>query len=267
MADATLRDLSAVTDIAATDVLPKQGTTGALKKITGTNFGASFESGGGIELSLAAAQAAAAGADTRLQYNNGGARGGDQDLTWDNSGKALTLGAVTVATQLKLPQSYDPVSPTLAFGDGDSGLFSTGSGVIHIGIAGGLLFFNSSGKIQIDPTASRPAILDEAASGTNPTLSPVGGDPSTGIGTQAADKLSLIAGDVELARASESTQDAFMFFVDDFGIVRYAQNELKADAQDFQNGCIIWVDESANKLYFATRYSSDALKSGFINLT
>jgi hypothetical protein len=257
MANATLRDLTAATDIAATDVLVLQNTDSddAYYKITGANFNNALESGGGIALSLASAQVAAAGADTRVQYNNGGARGGDAEVTWDNSGKALTVGAVTATTQLKLPASYDPASPTLAFGDGDSGMFTTGGGgAVHFAVGGNFLAWVSSGKVQIDNSARNPAILDEASSATNPTVVPVGGDTNTGVGLAAADKLSLIAGGVELARLSESAKDQVMFICRRSNPSSIA-TRAHITASWFTSSIGFFVNETTDKLEFWARYS------------
>jgi hypothetical protein len=230
MADATLRDLTAATDIAATDVLVIQNTRsdGAYYKITGTNFAGALESGGGIELSLAAAQVPAAGADTRVQYNNGGARGGD-------------------ATQLKLPK--------VVFGDGDSGVSEQTDDIVLFFTPSSSPLLVSSGSLYSGESGSG-ALLDEAASSTNPTIVPNQGDTDTGVGLAAADKLSLIAGGLELARLSESTKDQVMFYCPplggkgDFTIKNYIRNNW------FTNGFGFFVDEDNDKLEFWARYSN-----------
>lgn len=48
--------------------------------------------------------------------------------------------------------------------------------------------------------AAGPSLLDEAATSTNPTLIPNRADGDTGVGWQAANTLSLIAGGVEVVR-------------------------------------------------------------------
>jgi hypothetical protein len=261
MANATLRDLTAATDIAATDVLVIQNTDldGAYYKITGTNFGGALESGGGIELSLAAAQAAAAGADTRIQYNNGTARGGDAEVTWDNSGKALTVGAVTATTQLKLPQSADPATPTLAFGDGDTGLYEQSNNTLRFatGASGSLVVDSGSVYMQgVSGFQIRGGLQDEAASATNPTLTPLSSDLDTGVGLAAADKLSLIAGGVELSRLSESATDQVMFYVPKVSLIGGDLN-IKQNIRDnwFASSFGMYVDETNHKLEFWAMYA------------
>jgi hypothetical protein len=245
MADATLRDLTAATDIAATDVLVIQNTDsdGAYYKITGANFNNALESGGGIALSLAAAQVAAAGADTRVQYNNGGARGGDAEVTWDNSGKALTVGAKVV------------------FGDGDSGVAEITDDLVWFFTPSSSPLLVSSGSLYSGESGSG-ALLDEAASSTNPTIVLNQNGTDTGVGLAAADKLSLIAGGLELARLSESTKDQVMFYCppiggkSDFTIKNRIRNSW------FTNGFGFFVDEDNDKLEFWARYSNgDTVKN------
>lgn len=61
-----------------------------------------------------------------------------------------------------------------------------------------------SGRVLIGTDAAGPAILDEAVSGTNPTLIPDRSDLDTGIGRSAANTLSLIAGGVEIGKVSST---------------------------------------------------------------
>ncbi len=61
-----------------------------------------------------------------------------------------------------------------------------------------------SGEQFTGENAAAGALLDEAASATNPTLVPDKADVDTGIGTAAADQLSLIAGGVEGIRVTEA---------------------------------------------------------------
>jgi hypothetical protein len=55
--------------------------------------------------------------------------------------------------------------------------------------------------------ANGPAFINEAASGTNPTLAPDKSDDDTGIGTAGADILSLVAGAHEAVRYTEVSDD------------------------------------------------------------
>jgi hypothetical protein len=258
MASSQIKGLTAATDIAATDVLILQGTTGDAKKITGTNVGGALESGGGVALSLAAAQVAAAGSDSHVQYSNSGVTAGDADLTWNDSTKILTIGASTATAQLKLPISNDAVTPTLAFGDGDTGLYESADDTLTFAIAGAASFaIASTGMTAAD--ANGPALLNETASATNPTLVPDRSDPDTGIGTGTADTLSLIAGGVEIARFIESTQDFACFRVNDDPV---------ADGLVPTSFVALYMDETANELTFKVRYSDGStVKTGTVTVS
>lgn len=122
---------------------------------------------------------------------------------WDNSAAGWTnrLRLNTVAegiginitpitgVQLLLPSENDAVTPTLAFGDGDSGFYESSDDIIACEAS--FLEGNGSG---------RPSIRFGSAS---TSISPgflFNGDSNTGIGRAGADQLSLISGGVEQAR-------------------------------------------------------------------
>jgi len=258
MASKQVKDLTADTSFAATDVIPIQGATGDMKKITGANVKDSLEDEGAIELSLAAAQVAAAGSDSHVQYSNAGVTAGDADLTWDDSSKILTIGASTATAQLKLPSSNDAVTPTLAFGDGDTGLYESAANTLGIAIAGSVEWTITALKIA-GSNANSPSIRNVAASSTVPTLVPDKTDTNTGIGAAAADQLSIIAGGKELARFVNSTQDFCCFIVED----------AEPDDADIPTSfCAVYMDETGDALTFKVKYSDGVtLKSGTVSLT
>jgi hypothetical protein len=258
MSSKQVKDLTADTSIATTDVLPIQGATGDMKKITGSNVKASLETGGGIALALAAAQVAAAGSDSHVQYSNAGVTAGDADLVWDDSGKALQIGASTATAQLKLPSSNDAATPTLAFGDGDTGLYESAANTLSVAIAGSVEWTITASKI-VGSNANSPAIMNEAPSSTNPTLVPDKVDLDTGIGLAAADNLSIIAGGKELARFVNSTKDFSCFIAED----------AEPDNADIPTSfCAVYMDETGNNLTFKVKYSNGStIKSGTLPLT
>jgi hypothetical protein len=258
MASKQVKDLDADTSIATTDVLPVQGTTGDMKKITGANVKASLESGGGIALALAASQVTAAGSDSQVQYSNAGVTAGDADLTWDDSSKILTVGASTATARLKLPISNDAVTPTLGFGDGDTGFYESADDTLAIAVAGANKWNISATSVSASD-ANGPALMNETASSTNPTLVPDRSDTDTGIGTSAADSLSLIAGGVEIARFVEGNQDFACFRVDDTAV----DNGVVPTSF-----CVMYMDEAGNNLTFKVRYSdTTTVKTGTVPLT
>ena len=103
---------------------------------------------------------------------------------------------------LILPRVNEPATPTLAFGDGDTGFYENADDSISVAIAGVLKFqflpdFFSSG------VTGGGALRTSAASATVPAIL-FAGDADTGIGTAGADILSLIAGGVEAMRLTEA---------------------------------------------------------------
>lgn len=107
-----------------------------------------------------------------------------------------------VGEQLTIPLDDDPTSPPVAFGDGDSGLYEPADDEIRLAIATVFAWAWLAGSFQAADAAG-PAMMNEAASATNPTLVPNKADPDTGLGAQAADALSLVAGALEAVRAED----------------------------------------------------------------
>lgn len=142
--------------------------------------------------------AAAIGADnTILQADSAQATG----CVWRSE---IGIGiAPTSGSRLTLPQENDAVTPTLAFGDGDTGFYELGDDniVVALGGAGRFQFLSQS---FFGNNANAASLLNEVASGTNPTLIPDRADDDTGIGHSAADQLSLIAGGLEGLRVTEA---------------------------------------------------------------
>lgn len=100
---------------------------------------------------------------------------------------------------LLLPQVDEVATPTLAWGDGDTGIYEVADDVLAMAIAGVRTFSFFSGGLNSNITNAWQ-LLNEAATGTNPTLIPHVGSPSTGIGAFAAGSLSLVGQSVELLR-------------------------------------------------------------------
>jgi hypothetical protein len=117
---------------------------------------------------------------------------GSQVGQWDGTG--LTVGVTDATDQLVLPSSNDVVTPTLAFGDGDTGFFEAGDDIVGFTRSGGSgieIYFDSIG---FGYESSRyPFIRSEESSTTNPTLNPSYVDADTGIGrSEITGTLSLI---------------------------------------------------------------------------
>jgi len=121
----------------------------------------------------------------------------------ETSGK-LTVGGLTVSAEkhLLLPLHNDAATPTLAFGDGDSGFYEQSDDKIYMAIAGALKYKFSAGYIA-SQTEDGFYIKSSDGSATIPIFS-FWNDLDTGVGKAAADSFTLIAGAVEAARITET---------------------------------------------------------------
>lgn len=110
---------------------------------------------------------------------------------------------INISGALKLPQVNNNSSPSIQFGDGDTGFYESTDDNIRVAIAAATLwgmnatFFGSS-------NSDNAALLSVTPTSTTPSIAPAWGDTNTGIGHAGPDQLSLIAGGVEVARAEAS---------------------------------------------------------------
>ena len=123
---------------------------------------------------------------------------GDANFTWTGT----TLAIAGAGAQLLLPLENDDATPTLAFGDGDTGFYEVSDDTIGVSVAGTQRYaYNSTAYASV---TSGGFYLDQTAtSATNPAHS-FQSDTDTGIGSAAADQLSLISGGVEILRLVET---------------------------------------------------------------
>lgn len=97
----------------------------------------------------------------------------------------------------------NPALPALAFGNADTGFFESTDNILKVSV-GGAAQFQWNGSFFRAEASAGGGIANETASATNPTLVPSGGDQDSGIGSNAADQVSIIAGGVEGLRVIES---------------------------------------------------------------
>jgi hypothetical protein len=132
---------------------------------------------------------AGAGAETALRVGTG----------WDYAaifeGGNVGIGTTGPTGMLHLAQTPGALqaTPTLAFGDGDTGFYEATDDNMYLSIGGAKIAqFGSSGIFGNDNNAF--GLMNEAVSSTNPTLVPTRADFDTGIGWAGDNILSLIAG-------------------------------------------------------------------------
>ena len=122
------------------------------------------------------------------------ATSGDVTLTSD-----VSLGA---AKHLVLPSHNDATTPTLAFGDGNTGFYESSDNALNVSIDAA----NKGGFTTSQFIYGVAAIDVSQSTAIVPNLLPFSGDENTGIGRAAADQLSLIAGGVEGQRITEASR-------------------------------------------------------------
>jgi hypothetical protein len=94
-------------------------------------------------------------------------------------------------------------TPSLAWGDGDTGIYETGDDSLAMTLAGAQAWF-WSGVSFGGSQATGPALVNEVVSATNPTVIPGRNDPDTGVGTAGDDAVTLIAGGNEAVTYAET---------------------------------------------------------------
>jgi len=107
-------------------------------------------------------------------------------------------------SKLNLPQKNDASTPTLNFGDGDTGIYESSDDALKITLNGNswyLITASLIGSINNDGFGCQST----SASSTFPSLVPDRSDTNTGMGQAAADQLSLIAGGMESQRITSSS--------------------------------------------------------------
>jgi hypothetical protein len=120
-------------------------------------------------------------------FNRDGA--GNVGIGTTNPGTALEIGG---SGKLRVPITNDATNPTIQFGSGGTGFYSSAAGYINVASSGTAIAYFSGG---IGVNASNgPLLVNYNASATYPTVLADRSDADTGIGTAGANILSLIAG-------------------------------------------------------------------------
>ncbi len=127
----------------------------------------------------------------------------------DADSVAITGGSVVGVSQVTIAAGGTAASPSLAFGDGNSGFYESVDNTVKIAINGADVGFIDADGIKSDLSTSW-MVRSIAASNTVPSLIPSRNDQDTGIGHNAADELSLIAGGVESLRLDASNPTAVL---------------------------------------------------------
>jgi len=107
-------------------------------------------------------------------------------------------------SQLILPLSDDASTPTLAFGDGNTGFYESADNTLRLSMATTAKWQWQGNEFQGTASAA-PRLFNTTSTATVPNICPKNNDANTGIGSLDQDILSLIAGGVEGIRITEAT--------------------------------------------------------------
>jgi FG-GAP repeat len=94
-------------------------------------------------------------------------------------------------------------NPSLAFGDGDTGFYEPSDDRLRLVLNEGINYYEFASSYFHVGSGAKVALYNRDASATDPVFVPARDDSDTGIGRNAADQLSLIAGEIEGIRISE----------------------------------------------------------------
>jgi hypothetical protein len=108
---------------------------------------------------------------------------------------------------LLFPLENDAATPTIRFGDGDSGFYESADDVLRIAIGGVATWYITGGATGIlgSSGTSYPALLNKASTATVPNLLPRANVTTTGIGAASDTSVSIIANSLEGLRVAESS--------------------------------------------------------------
>ena len=160
------------------------------------------------------------------------------------SGSSTSTGSFS---QIKIPRNSSAVNPTINFGDGDTGIFEGSDDTLSIAMAGAAKWEFSGTHLTSGNTRGNK-LMRVTGTATAPVYA-INGDTDTGIGSSAANNLSLITGGVETLRLVGNTISGSSISTGSFGH-GYVDGKLgvnaKAPIQDLHVAGTVGV---ANYIY------------------
>lgn len=194
---------------------------------------------------------------------------GNVNISYGTSTALLITGNIdmndTATNHILLASNNDAITPTLSFGDGDSGIYEASDDIIKISIEGSVKWrFRST--LMGGEGAGYPAFLYEVGTSTNPNIVVNANDADTGIGSAGENMLSIIANSTEIARAYQDNVLAT------FIVGTTIQNNATAPSLAFGDGDSGFYESSDDTIQMAfdgvakwaiTKDYLGALSSGF----
>ncbi|MCP3961306.1 MAG: hypothetical protein GY719_25955 [bacterium] len=118
-----------------------------------------------------------------------------------NINATMELGATDATDQLILPLSNDAASPTLAFGDGNTGFYEQSDNRLIFASNGAAAWRFRGASLDTGGAGGGAGLLNTSPTATTPTVLFLDNDTNSGLGG-TADTPSIIAGGVEGIRVS-----------------------------------------------------------------
>lgn len=200
--------LATVTGVSGTDASP---TVLTVSTTNGIAIGDAVIVNSGTNVTIGTYFCTAVTVDTSVTLNKNASSGGAisaASVTYVNDALVIENGT-NGEPRVILPLTNDAANPTMAFGDGDTGLYEQADDLLRISLNGTAYWQISTSYFGMYNGSSLQWV---AVSDTAPSLTPHSSDSDTGIGHAAADALSLIAGGVEGHRITEFGSKAYNTF-------------------------------------------------------
>ncbi len=174
---------------------------------------------------------------------------GDSSVVINKTGSiGLGLNPV-IGVRITLPLENDAATPTIAFGDGNTGFYEVSDNTMAVSVAGSRrAAFTSNGFFMSTGTVGA-GIAVALGARTIPNVLPSFSDNDTGIGSNylEPDEFSLIAGGVEAMRVVETADDIAMNLYGNTDILDKGDlaSESLADISDFGQATWSFTGEAA----------------------
>ncbi|KKN36236.1 hypothetical protein LCGC14_0775660 [marine sediment metagenome] len=126
-------------------------------------------------------------------------------ITYINDPLIIESGSGSGEPRIILPTQNDAATPTLAFGDGDTGLYEQSDDVLGFSLGGIRYATLSSFAFFREGVGVGWSLQMNLGSSTSPVYA-INNDTNTGVGYTSTDTLSLIAGGVEAQRLTEASR-------------------------------------------------------------
>ncbi|MCW4051217.1 MAG: hypothetical protein NWE89_15950, partial [Candidatus Bathyarchaeota archaeon] len=171
----------------------------------------------------------------------------DTGIGWTSADRiAIISGGSLVAEflntagveQVIIPLQNNASTPSLAFGDGNTGFFESADNILTTSIGGTSILEQVSNGIRL-AAANGPMLLNETPSATNAVIIPNKGDGSTGIGQAASNQLTLVANNVLALNAHGVNSGALIDTSRQTGITAFAGGGQGSAVHLVNSVCII----------------------------